>query len=158
MNSVDSLHKDHTTIHAGIYGCPQHNPHVATYDLRFYAPNTLFISPAALHSVEHILATYFKEVSNFSDEVIAVCPGACQTMFYVLLSSMHCLDLRKEIISAADYALKLTFVPGATKETCGNYKLHDLKSAQFELQHYAEVISNLPASAFNIAYKVANNL
>ena len=66
-------------------------------------------------------------------------------MFYLEifddLSTTEC-DLAPILIKCIDDCLKATEVPGATVEECGNYKSHDLETAQYWLKKYKFILEN----------------
>ena len=66
-------------------------------------------------------------------------------MFYLEifddLSTTEC-DLAPILIKCIDDCLKATEVPGAEKEECGNYKSHDLETAQYWLKKYKFILEN----------------
>ena len=53
---------------------------VIKWDLRFLKPNTTYFEDKIMHSMEHLLATAFKEV--FGDDMIDLSPMGCKTGFY----------------------------------------------------------------------------
>ena len=84
MNKIESFKIDHTTLEPGIY-VSRIDGDIVTYDLRMRKPNTNdLISNSAMHSLEHMLATYIRN-SEIADEIIYVGPMGCQTGFYVLV-------------------------------------------------------------------------
>ena len=53
---------------------------VNKYDLRFVTPNTTCIDDKTMHSMEHLLATSFK--NEFGNDMIDLSPMGCKTGFY----------------------------------------------------------------------------
>jgi len=53
---------------------------VSKFDLRFIKPNTDAMPTAAIHTLEHLLATYMKE---YLEGVIDISPMGCRTGFYL---------------------------------------------------------------------------
>ena len=116
---------------------------VTTFDLRFKKPNAGdFITPDALHSIEHMLATVLRN-SREKDNIIYFGPMGCRTGFYLLtvnLGYAEVLALLKECIPVA---LSLSEVPGARQEECGDYLAHDLEGAKEELRKYLEILESI---------------
>ena len=139
MDRIPSFQRDHNTIEPGIY-LQETKQNVDIYDLRFVKPNTKFIPIDAIHTIEHLFATWLKTESNIKEEVISFNPGGCQTMFYLEVFNTNSLNIKKEIISCILWCLQQVIVPGASKEECGNYKSHNLKEAKKWLQEYLERI------------------
>jgi len=54
---------------------------VSKYDLRLLQPNEGAIPTSAMHTLEHLLAIYFRE---FLENVIDISPMGCRTGFYFL--------------------------------------------------------------------------
>ena len=143
MDKIPSFQRDHNTLEPGVY-LQETKRNINVYDLRFVKPNTKFITVAALHTIEHLFATWLKISNNdLRNIMISFNPGGCQTMFYLEifddLSTTEC-DLAPILIKCIDDCLKATEVPGATEEECGNYKSHDLETAQFWLKNYKQVL------------------
>lgn len=102
---------------------------VEVFDLRFIKPNldAEIMSIEAVHTLEHLLATYIREKL---DKVIDVSPMGCRTGFYMSIFGEHS---EEEIKDALRHSLKrvleTTEIPGATEKECGNYKSHSLPDA-----------------------------
>lgn len=142
MNKIPSFSKNHDELATGLHFCNELHG-VATWDLRFKKPNGGdYISPAALHTVEHLLATALRNSAN-KDDIIYFGPMGCRTGFYLLTVNLHyeqVLDLLKESIAVA---LTFTEVPGNKREECGNYLEHDLDGAKRECEKYLEILKSL---------------
>ena len=142
MDKIPSFSKNHDKLQVGLYES-MNMQGVTTWDLRFKKPNAGdFISPKALHTVEHLLATVLRNSSK-KDDVIYFGPMGCRTGFYLLTTNLQfdeVLALLKESFSLAQ-----TFdeIPGNKREECGNYLEHDLKDAIGECKKYLEILNNL---------------
>ena len=130
MQKIESFKVDHRKINKGMY-ISRIDSDIVTYDIRMVKPNTLpFLENAALHTFEHLFATYVRN-SAVSDKIVYVGPMGCRTGFYLLtrgLSHKEAIDLVKDtmkFISNFDFE-----IPGATEIECGNYKDHDLYKAR----------------------------
>ncbi len=131
LKQIASFQVDHTKLTPGMY-TSRIDGDVVTYDIRMVKPNCgSYLPCAALHSFEHLFATYVRS-GEMSDQVIYVGPMGCRTGFYFLV--------RDSITPQAAIALvneMLTFVaayegpiPGATEKECGNYREQDLDGAR----------------------------
>ncbi len=142
MDKIPSFSKNHDRLTVGLHFCNELHG-VATWDLRFKKPNGGdYISPAALHTVEHLLATVLRNSAR-KDDIIYFGPMGCRTGFYLLtvnLDREQLLPLLKESFAAA---LKFEEVPGNKREECGNYLEHDLDGAKRECKKYLEILNTL---------------
>ncbi len=142
MNKIASFTVDHDVLEKGMY-VSRIDGDIVTYDLRFVKPNTPpFLENAALHSLEHLFATYARN-SRFADNVIYFGPMGCRTGFYLIvrdLSNKDTIALVKEtIVQAMNHCGEL---PGAQKKECGNYLDHDVEGAKKLLSDYYDVIKD----------------
>ncbi|MCP4582432.1 MAG: S-ribosylhomocysteine lyase, partial [candidate division Zixibacteria bacterium] len=100
------------------------------FDLRFIKPNSDAIPTGAIHTLEHLLATYMR--TDLPD-IIDISPMGCRTGFY--LSSWGDID-SKSVKNALINSLKNIIdtkwedVPGISPDQCGNYRDHSLFSAK----------------------------
>lgn len=126
---IKSFEIDHTKLKAptirlaDIY--EKNNVIVKKYDLRFITPNTTYIDDKTIHSMEHLLATAFKEV--FQDDMIDLSPMGCKTGFYFTEFENE-NDIEK-IKIAIQNAIDIE-IPIPTKENCGSYLLHNINNAR----------------------------
>ena len=142
MEKIPSFQKNHDTLSVGLYAQTDANG-VTTFDLRMKKPNAGdYISPKALHTVEHLMATALRN-SRAKENIIYFGPMGCRTGFYlltVLMTYEEVLALLKESIPVA---LALDEIPGSRREECGNYLEHDLDGAKEELRAYLAVLEKL---------------
>ncbi len=130
MKTIQSFCINHDTLTPGLY-TSRVDGDVTTYDLRFVYPNTPpFLEVAAMHTVEHLFATYVRN-SAFEDNIVYFGPMGCRTGFYFLtrgMSEVQVIALVQETL--AFIAAYTGAVPGATRRECGNYAEHDLQGAR----------------------------
>lgn len=113
---------------------------VTTWDLRFKKPNGGdYISPKALHTVEHLLATVLRN-SDEKDDMIYFGPMGCRTGFYLLTVNLGFDETLKLLKESCVAALELTEIPGNKREECGNYLEHDLADAKREIAAYLKIL------------------
>lgn len=142
MEKIPSFSKNHDELKTGLHICGTAHG-VTTWDLRFKKPNAGdYITPKALHTIEHLLATVLRNSAE-KDNIVYFGPMGCRTGFYLLTTNLdfdRTLELLKEGLTLS---LDLTEVPGNKREECGNYLEHDLRSAKNECKKYLEILNNL---------------
>ena len=153
MKLIESFSVDHTAIIPGIFTSRKDTvggEAVTTYDIRLKRPNVEPpVDVAAMHSLEHIVATTLRNDPEWKDEIIYWGPMGCLTGFYLIMKGCR---TPREIFGLTVKAFKSVEeakeVPGATPTSCGNYRLHDLQKAKF---YAAEFVSYLEDNADNPA-------
>ena len=131
MKKIASFTVDHNKLEKGMY-ISRIDGDVVTYDIRMKKPNGGdYLSNGALHTFEHLFATYARN-SSFSDSVIYVGPMGCRTGFYLLLrdsvSADEAITLVKDSFRfIADFEGE---IPGTQPKECSNCKEHDLAGAK----------------------------
>ncbi len=140
MQKITSFTVDHTVLEKGIY-VSRVDGDITTYDLRMRKPNTGdLISNSAMHSFEHMLATFLRN-SKIKDDIIYCGPMGCQTGFYVLVRNA---DNDTVLSVLKDCLKKITEyegeVFGSSEIECGNYKNLNLDNAKDEASAFLEVL------------------
>ena len=131
MKRISSFSVNHDTLEKGMY-ISRIDGDIVTYDVRMKKPNCGdYLAYAALHTFEHLFATYVRN-TPFADYVVYVGPMGCRTGFYFLvreqISHNEALNLIKETLQfVLDFKGE---IPGAKHEECGNYLEHDLEGAK----------------------------
>lgn len=148
---IESFSVDHTLIVPGIFTSRVDTPGdstVTTYDIRLKKPNAEpAIDVAAMHSLEHIIATELRNDAEWKDEVIYWGPMGCLTGFYLILkNNRNPRDIYELILKAFKSVKNADTVPGAAPVNCGNYLMHNLDMAKW---YAAEFVSYLEANADN---------
>lgn len=83
MKTIASFTVNHDTLKRGMY-ISRVDGDVITYDIRMKVPNNPeqdYLEDNALHTFEHLFATYVRNTSA-SDAVVYVGPMGCRTGFY----------------------------------------------------------------------------
>ena len=145
MDLIESFSVDHTVIIPGIFLSRQDKvgkETVTTYDIRLKKPNIEpAIDVAAMHSLEHIIATTLRNDPVWKNEIIYWGPMGCLTGFYLILKGDRApREIYGLILTAFKAVAGATEVPGATAVNCGNYLLHDLKLAKKYAAEFAEYL------------------
>ncbi len=150
MKKIESFRVNHTALVPGVYVSRidyVHDAPVTTYDVRLVRPNTpAVLSPAVMHTIEHLGATYLRN-SSLADEVIYFGPMGCRTGFYLILQGNRPPIELKDILTDT-FSFIAGFhgdIPGASAEECGNYTDMDLTGAKAESLKYLAVLSQLTA-------------
>ena len=146
MDKIPSFQKDHDNLQPGFH-FSGYNCGVATFDLRFKKPNAGdFLSSAALHSVEHMMATALRN-GAFREHIVYFGPMGCRTGFYLLTADLSFDDAFAAAKAALEACARFDAVPGAERRECGNYLEHDLAGAKAECAAYRALLCSLPAEA-----------
>ena len=153
MELIQSFSVDHTRIVPGIFTSRIDRLGeyaVTTYDIRLRRPN---IEPAidilAMHSLEHLIATYLRNDSEWKDEVIYWGPMGCLTGFYLILKGNRApRELYSLLLGAFKSVADAETVPGTAPENCGYCRMHNLELAKW---YAADFAAYLEANAENSA-------
>lgn len=158
MKKIPSFTIDHEKLLRGIYVSRQdvtpHGDVITTFDVRMTEPNRMSpISPDALHTIEHLSATFLRNHSEWKDRVVYWGPMGCCTGNYLILqgnlSSADIIPLMQETFRfIADFEGE---IPGATPKDCGNWKFNNLKEAKAAARIFLEEILEDP-KAENLVY------
>lgn len=147
MDLIPSFSVDHTKIVPGIFVSRVDKVGdnlVTTYDVRVTKPNVEpAIEVSAMHSLEHIIATYLRNDPDWKDEVIYWGPMGCLTGFYLILKGNHTPREIYDLLKNAFASVKdVDEVPGTTAENCGNYLLHNLNMAKWYADRFASYLAS----------------
>lgn len=142
MELIQSFSVDHTLIVPGIFVSREDkvgNDTVTTYDIRLKRPNREpVIDVAAMHSLEHIIATFLRNNPDWKDDVIYWGPMGCLTGFYLILKGSRSSQEIYELVLSAFKAVKdVEIVPGTAPENCGHYLMHNLGMAKWYAGEFA---------------------
>lgn len=150
MKTIPSFTIDHIHLLRGIYVSRKDEVGgdvVTTFDIRMKEPNREpALGQGAIHTIEHLAATYLRNDPKWSDRIVYWGPMGCLTGNYLLmrgdLDSADIVDLMKETFRfVAEFEGE---VPGQAPQDCGNYLLHDLPMAKWESAKYLhEVLENI---------------
>ena len=149
MKLIQSFSVDHTAIVPGIFVSREDtmgDKKITTYDIRLKRPNKEpVIDVAAMHTLEHIIATTLRNDPDWKDEVIYWGPMGCLTGFYLILKNNRpSQEIYGLILNAFKSVGDAKEVPGATAVNCGHYLMHNLAMAKL---YAAEFVSYLEKNA-----------
>ncbi len=146
MKKIPSFTIDHLRMVRGIFVSRKDyvgQEVITTFDVRMKVPNAEpALGQGAIHSMEHLIATFLRNHPTWSNKVIYWGPMGCLTGNYLILAgdlqSADVVDLLKEAYNfVANYEGE---IPGATPKDCGNYLLQDLPMARYEARKYLEEV------------------
>lgn len=100
---------------------------IIKYDLRFCQPNKEHLGTEAIHSVEHMMASFMR---NYTNKLIGFAPMGCRTGFYAITNGMEQDELLRAVEGALNDILNATEVPAANEVQCGWGAHHSLEGAQ----------------------------
>ena len=146
MKLIASFSIDHTKIVPGIFISREDkvgDNMITTYDVRVTKPNREpAIDVAAMHSIEHIIATYLRNDPDWKDDIIYWGPMGCLTGFYLILKGNRApQEICGLLIKAFRSVEEAEIVPGAEEKNCGNYLMHNLPMAKWYAAKYADYLS-----------------
>jgi len=148
MEKIASFQIDHLRLKPGLYVSRKDKfggAVLTTFDLRFKEPNKEpVIDVPALHTIEHLGATFLRSHPEWAERVVYFGPMGCRTGCYLILEgdldSQAALPLVREMIdwmAAFEGA-----VPGAAPAECGNWQEQNLNIARWEAARYAALLKN----------------
>jgi S-ribosylhomocysteine lyase len=155
MEKIASFQVDHLRLLSGLYVSRADRfggTALTTFDLRFKRPNMEpVIDMPALHTIEHLAATFLRSHTEWAERVVYFGPMGCRTGFYLILegelSSEAVLPLVLEMLGwivAFEGA-----IPGAKPSECGNYTEQNLSMAKWEAARYAALLRNARSENLN---------
>lgn len=146
MKTIASFTVDHDKLEKGMY-VSRIDGDVVTYDIRMKKPNQGdYLSNGALHSFEHLFATYARN-SALGEQVIYVGPMGCRTGFYLLLRDAVSREAALELVRES-FRFVRDFegvIPGSQRWECGNYREHDLPGAKAVAEDMLRVLEGWTA-------------
>ena len=151
MKKIPSFTIDHIRLLRGIYVSRQDEVNgetVTTFDIRMKEPNREpALGQGALHTIEHLAATWLRNNTEWRDRVIYWGPMGCCTGSYLILQgeldSEDIVPLMREM-----FRFIATFegdIPGATARDCGNYTFNDLPAARALAERFGRTLEHITA-------------
>ena len=143
MKKIPSFTIDHNQLLPGIYVSRK-------------APNREpALHPGALHTIEHLAATYLRNNEEWQDRIVYWGPMGCLTGNYLLMKGdMKSEEIVKLMIDTFEFVANYDgVVPGTEPQDCGNYLLHDLPMARYEAKQYLKVLKNIKPENLNYPEK-----
>ena len=151
MKKIASFTIDHTRLERGIFlsrrDVTPSGDVISTFDIRLTRPNREpTVDGAALHTIEHLAATYLRNHEQWAPRVVYWGPMGCLTGSYLLLSgeyeSADIVELMRQTFAfIADYEGD---IPGATARDCGNYTYNNLAEARRVARRFLDEVLAAP--------------
>lgn len=139
LKKIASFTINHDVLTPGMY-VSRIDGDCVTYDLRLKYPNADdYVAVPALHTLEHLIATYVRS-SERSDEVVYFGPMGCRTGCYLLLFGDWTAEEAFPLVDEmCDFIVHFEGdIPGAKPEECGNYSEQNLNMAKFYIARYQQ--------------------
>lgn len=146
MERIASFTIDHLKLQSGLYVSRKDKKGdvtITTFDMRITAPNREpVIDVPALHTIEHLAATYLRN-SKIKEDVVYFGPMGCRTGCYILLfGDLESEDFFDTVIEMCDFILDFTGdIPGASPIECGNYSEQNLTMAKYYIAKYKKELT-----------------
>lgn len=150
MKKIPSFTIDHIRLLRGIYVSRKDEVNgevITTFDIRMKEPNREpALGQGALHTIEHLAATYLRNHKDFGPKMLYWGPMGCRTGNYLLLSGDYeSKDIVPLMIETFEFIRDFEGdVPGAAAKDCGNYLDMNLGMAKYLAKKYLdEVLYNI---------------
>lgn len=137
MKKIASFTIDHNRLMPGVYvsrrDLTPSGDSITTFDIRLTAPNReAAVSPQALHTIEHLAATFLRNDSEWGDKIVYWGPMGCCTGSYLLMQGhLEPADIAQLLTRMFEYIAEFEGeIPGASARDCGNYTFNDLPAAK----------------------------
>ena len=147
MQKIPSFTVNHLTLRRGIYVSRKDEIDgqiiATTFDIRMKEPNREpALHPDAIHTIEHLAATFLRNHPEWKERVIYWGPMGCLTGNYLILKgnlqSADIVSLMQQTFQfIANYEGD---IPGASPRDCGNYLMMNLPMARYEARKFLDEV------------------
>lgn len=131
MKKIASFTVNHDVLEKGMY-ISRIDGDIVTYDVRMKRPNNGdYLENAAMHTFEHLFATYARN-TKYAENIVYVGPMGCRTGFYFIVrDAISHEEAIKLALESFEFIKNFEGeIPGTKKEECGNYLEHSLEGAK----------------------------
>lgn len=157
MEKIASFTIDHNRLLPGIYvsrkDITPHGDALTTFDIRLTAPNReKAVCPEALHTIEHLAATWLRNNPEWKERVVYWGPmGCCTGSYLILQGNLESKDIVPLMRELFEWMSRFEGeIPGATARDCGNYTFNNLDEAKrVATRFYKEVLSDIAPKNLN---------
>lgn len=157
MEKIPSFTVNHNRLLRGIYlsrsDTTPSGDTLTTFDIRMTEPNRQApLSPAVLHTIEHLAATFLRNHPLWSDRIVYWGPMGCCTGNYLILNGRYTpRQIAPLIRETFDFIARFDGpIPGASPRDCGNYSFMDPNGARAAAATYlSEVLEHLSEENLN---------
>lgn len=150
MKKIASFTVNHLDLLTGIYVSRKDyvgEEVLTTFDLRMTRPNVEpVMGTAAIHTLEHLCATFLRNDAEWKERVIYFGPMGCRTGCYLILAG----DLEvRDILELVERMFRFVVefdgeIPGASARDCGNYLDMNLSMAKYYAEKYIREVLTEP--------------
>lgn len=141
MEKIASFQVNHDLLTQGIYVSRKDrigSETATTIDIRVKRPNIeAAMTPEAAHTIEHLGATYLRNLDGWKDGIVYFGPMGCLTGFYLILAGDYepqtprYEKLVETVMGMFRFIAEYEGeIPGTRPDECGNCRLHDLAAAK----------------------------
>ena len=146
MNKIPSFTINHNKLLRGIYVSRKDEVGgevVTTFDTRMKVPNQEpCLHNGAIHTIEHLAATYLRNDEEWKDRIIYWGPMGCRTGNYLLLNGDYeSKDIVPLMVETFEFIRDFQGeVPGASPKDCGNYLDMNLGMAKYLAKKFLDEV------------------
>lgn len=160
MEKIPSFTINHILLKRGIYvsrrdvTASASGDILTTFDVRMKEPNREpAVSQSALHTIEHLAATFLRNHPTWKNEIIYWGPmGCCTGNYLIVKGELSSRDILPLMIETFEFIRDFEGdIPGATPRDCGNYLLNNLPMAKWEAEKYLREVLTV-ATEENLVY------
>lgn len=158
MEKIPSFTINHLQLKRGIYVSRKDvttgGDVLTTFDIRMKEPNREpAVSQSALHTIEHLAATFLRNHPQWKERIIYWGPmGCCTGNYLIVKGDLNSKDILPLIVETFRFISEYEGeIPGATPRDCGNYLLNNLPMAKWEAAKYLDEVL-LVATDENLFY------
>ena len=158
MEKIPSFTINHILLKRGIYvsrrDVTASGDILTTFDVRMKEPNREpAVSQSALHTIEHLAATFLRNHPTWKNEIIYWGPmGCCTGNYLIVKGELSSRDILPLMIETFEFIRDFEGdIPGATPRDCGNYLLNNLPMAKWEAEKYLREVLTVAAEE-NLVY------
>lgn len=158
MEKIPSFTINHILLKRGIYvsrrDVTASGDILTTFDVRMKEPNLEpAVSQSALHTIEHLAATFLRNHPTWKNEIIYWGPmGCCTGNYLIVKGELSSRDILPLMIETFEFIRDFEGdIPGATPRDCGNYLLNNLPMAKWEAEKYLREVLTV-ATEENLVY------
>ena len=143
MDRIASFTINHLDLFPGLYVSRRDKKGdcvITTFDMRITAPNREpVVDMPALHTIEHLGATYLRNCPAKGD-IVYFGPMGCRTGCYIVMfGDLNSEDIYSLVMDLCDFIIGFEGeIPGAAPEQCGNYSEQNLNMAKFYIKKYRD--------------------
>lgn len=146
MDRIASFTINHLDLFPGLYVSRRDKRGecvITTFDMRITAPNREpVVDMPALHTIEHLGATYLRNCPS-KDDIVYFGPMGCRTGCYIVMfGDLNSEDIYDLVMNMCDFIIGFEGeIPGAAPEQCGNYSEQNLNMAKFYIKKYRDELT-----------------